>query len=202
MNKKTLLFSFLLISVNLAFSTVHTIVNSGFTFSPATLTIDAGDSVQFTIGGAHFIVEVDQTTWDANGNTPQSGGFTTPAGGGLILPADLDVGTHYYVCSPHAGMGMKGQIIVEPSTAKIEKENEFSFSVYPNPTSGMLFLDIKGINMGEVNSLKVYSISGAQVEDIPLINNSALDLSSLTKGIYFVQIKAGDAIMTRKIALQ
>ena len=95
MKKKSLLFSFLLLSVNLAFSTVHTIVNSGFTFSPATINIAFGDSVQFTIGGSHFVVEVDQTTWDANSNTPLSGGFITPAGGGLILPADLEVGTHY-----------------------------------------------------------------------------------------------------------
>ncbi len=89
--------------------TIHTIVDAGFTFSPAALTIAVGDTVNFTIGGAHNVVEVSFATWNANGNT-SNGGFQLPFGGGqLIFP---NAGTYYYVCSPHAGMGMKGQISV------------------------------------------------------------------------------------------
>lgn len=51
-------------------------------------------------------------TWSVNGNTPLSGGFTRPFGGGLLTPSTgLTVGTHYYVCSPHASSGMKGIIV-------------------------------------------------------------------------------------------
>lgn len=87
----------------------HTVVDAGFSFSPATLTINLGDTVVFSISPAHNVVEVTQTTWNNNGNT-SNGGFTLPFGGGTLVIGI--VGTYYYVCSPHAAMGMKGQITV------------------------------------------------------------------------------------------
>lgn len=96
-----------------AFCTTWTVVNSGFAFSPATLTITDGDIVQFTLASNHNAREVSQTTWNANGNTALSGGFQTAFSGGTVTAAQLTVGTHYYVCSPHAGGGMKATIIVQ-----------------------------------------------------------------------------------------
>src|ERR1035437_5829805 len=100
--KKKLFFSAFALYSGIALCTTVTIVNSGFTFSPASVTINTGDSIKFVLASAHDIVEVSQTTWNASGNTPLSGGFTTPFGGGLVLPAGLAAGTHYFVCSPHA----------------------------------------------------------------------------------------------------
>ncbi|MFZ1730441.1 MAG: plastocyanin/azurin family copper-binding protein [Bacteroidota bacterium] len=92
-------------------ATTHTIVNAGTSFVPATLTISLGDTVVYTLDPAHNVIEVEQTTWSNNGNTPKPGGFTLPFGGGTVIPAS--VGTYYYVCGPHASFGMKGMIIVE-----------------------------------------------------------------------------------------
>ena len=86
-----------------------TVVNAGFTFSPATLNVNAGDTITFSLAGIHNVVEVDQATWNANGNT-SNGGFTLPFGGGTLVL--IDPGTYYYVCQPHASQGMKGMIIV------------------------------------------------------------------------------------------
>jgi plastocyanin len=86
-----------------------TVTNAGFAFSPATVTIRAGDAVNFSLESIHNVVEVSKATWDANGNT-SNGGFTMPFGGGshtFNRP-----GIYYYVCSPHASLGMKGTIIV------------------------------------------------------------------------------------------
>jgi plastocyanin len=89
------------------------VTNSGFTFVPADVTIDAGDSVQWQLAGIHEVVEVTQQTWNANGNTPKPGGFSTPFGGGTVK---FDTpGTYFYVCSPHASLGMKGTITVNPA---------------------------------------------------------------------------------------
>src|ERR1035437_6539811 len=111
--KKTLLIAFAIYS-GVALCNTVTIVNSGSTFSPATVTITVGDTVKFTLASIHDAVEVSQATWNANGTTALSGGFSTPFGGGLVLPAQLTVGTHWYVCSPHAAsMHMKGVIIVK-----------------------------------------------------------------------------------------
>jgi plastocyanin len=95
-------------------ATTYTVINSGFTFSPASLTISVGDTVVFSLAGSHNTVEVSQATWNANGNTPLSGGFSTPFGGGTVIFSTA--GSHYYVCSPHASGGMKGVINVVLTT--------------------------------------------------------------------------------------
>lgn len=111
---KKILLSLLLVSISIAgYSKIWTINNSGSTFSPATITIVYGDTVRFTITVAHDAREVSQTTWNAGGTTALPGGFQTPFGGGLVLPTQLGVGTHYYICTPHVGIGMKGTIIVQ-----------------------------------------------------------------------------------------
>ncbi len=112
MKRKSIL-SLLLFSKSLiGFCTVWTVNNSGSTFSPATLTISPGDSVNFILASIHNAVEVDQSTWNSNGSAALSGGFQTPFSGGMVLPAQLATGTHYYVCTNHVSGGMKGTIIV------------------------------------------------------------------------------------------
>jgi len=89
----------------------RTVTSAGFTFSPADLTINAGDSVQWQLDSIHNVLEVNQATWNANGNTSKAGGFSTGFGGGTVK---LDTpGTYFYVCSPHAFQGMKGKITVQ-----------------------------------------------------------------------------------------
>lgn len=120
LKNKILLSLLLIVSWSAAYSKTWTVINSGLTFSPASLTIALGDTVSFVVASTHDAREVSQTTWNSNDITPLSGGFQTPDGGGLVLPAKLAAGTHYYVCSHHASFGMKGTIIVQscnkPST--------------------------------------------------------------------------------------
>lgn len=97
-------------------ATTWTINNSGNSFSPPTLTINVGDAVNFDISTVHNAKEVSQDTWNANGTTALTGGFLTNFGGGLVPAASLGLGTHYYVCDPHASAGMKGRIIVQNCT--------------------------------------------------------------------------------------
>lgn len=101
------------LTATLGFSTTNYIYNLGNSFAPDTITITVGDSVFFDLSSSHNAIEVSQTTWNSNGNSTLSGGFQTSYGGGLVLPSHLALGTHYYVCAPHASMGMKGVIIVQ-----------------------------------------------------------------------------------------
>jgi len=100
-----------------AFSTTHTITNSGSTFSPATITINLGDTVKFVLSSFHNAIEVSESTWNANGSTALANGFQTAFGGGTVLPDKLGLGTHWYVCTNHVGGGMKAKIIVQGCTA-------------------------------------------------------------------------------------
>lgn len=89
-----------------------TVSTVGNTFSPATVTIAAGDSVEFTLGAAHNVVEVAQSTWESSASSALSGGFSIGFGGTETVTFD-EPGTYYYVCAPHVALGMKGMIVVE-----------------------------------------------------------------------------------------
>ena len=118
--KNKILLTLLLIKLTLTgFSTVWPVSNMGNTFSSSTITINFGDTVNFLISGSHDAREVSLMTWNANGNTALFGGFQTNFGGGMVYPTQLGVGSHYYVCTPHASMGMKGIIIVQNCSAPI-----------------------------------------------------------------------------------
>ena len=86
----------------------HTINTVGMFFDPDTLYVTVGDTVIFNIGNLHNAVEVDSSTYVANGAT-SNGGFSFGVGTfEWIVP---QVQTYYYVCQPHAMMAMKGIIV-------------------------------------------------------------------------------------------
>lgn len=185
---KKLIFSvFLSILGITSYATIWTITNSGFTFSPASITITLGDSVNFNLGSIHDAVEVDQATWDANGATPLSGGFATPLGGGMVLPDKLSVGTHYYVCTVHVGSsGMKGIITVQNPTNIIVNEFDNNFSFYPNPVKAELFYNL---NVPETQEtyLRILNNTGQEVMGMEVKNGANhIDLTKLNSGLYYV----------------
>jgi plastocyanin len=195
---KKLLFSILFCAIVTAgFCTTWTITNSGFTFSPSTITITVGDDVNFTLASVHDAVEVSQATWNLNGNTPLSGGFQTAFGGGTVLPAQLTVGTHYYVCEPHASMGMKGTIIVQASTGIEDDPSLADLSVYPNPSDNILTIKAADNLMG--SKYLITNQTGSQLFNGRLAGElTMVDISRLKSGYYFVQV-AGQKRQTIKL---
>ena len=186
-----------------AFSTTWTITNSGDAFTPASLTINMGDMVVFSIASIHNAVEVSQATWNADGTTALTGGFQTPYGGGTVTSAQLSVGTHYYVCQAHASMGMKGVIIVQNSSGIAENTLKTNVFVSPNPSNGKFQLSINNIDFTKNSDLMIYNMIGEQVYQSTIINSKLnIDLSDQPKGIYFIKIINGQTILTRKTVIQ
>lgn len=183
----------IIISLSLAllgtagFCTTWTITNSGFTFSPATVTINFGDDVNFVLESMHNAVEVSQSTWDANGNTALAGGFQTPFGGGSVLTSKLGVGTHYYVCFPHASIGMKGIIIVQNPTGIAENNLPPDFTIYPNPADNLMTIRTNNNLAGA--QFFITDQTGRQIFNGKLVDyTTPIDISQLAPGIYLVQI--------------
>ncbi|MSP93029.1 MAG: hypothetical protein EXR79_14715 [Myxococcales bacterium] len=81
-------------------------------FEPASFAIKAGDSVEFTLEGMHNVIEVDKQTWDVDGSLPKLGGFAVDFGAKKVVTFPT-AGTYLYVCAVHAGLGMKGSIVVK-----------------------------------------------------------------------------------------
>ncbi len=205
MMKRITLMILLVSSGIYSYATTWTITNVNFTFSPATITIQAGDDVNFSIASIHQVAEVSQATWNANGNTQLPGGFSTPAGGGNVPASKLTVGTHWYVCVPHASGGMKGMIIVQPLTATKDITAPSAISIYPNPSNGKINLAIAGSGLSKNYNLNVYNIFGQNVyskTNTEIVSVSEIDLSNLAKGVYFIRLSDGTGIYTRKVLIQ
>lgn len=198
---KKLLLSTLLIGGAMFSSqaTTHLITISGFTFSPATVTANVGDTVAWVITGVHTATEVDNATWTANGNTPLSGGFNFNAASTSSLSSWIvctSAGTRYYVCSPHASMGMKGQINTAVGVEDIK--NDISLNIYPNPVTETLNLTVNNAPDAPV-SLEIVNVLGKKVIDLggkQVLSNETrrIDVTALPRGVYFLNILAENRI--------
>lgn len=206
--KKILLFALLLASsIGVGFAAKHTVSNAGATFSPTTLTIEVGEDVEFVLGSSHNAVEVTQETWDANGSTAKSGGFNVPYGGGEVVFSTA--GTYYYVCQPHAGIGMKGTIIVQQSTAISTVSDDIStFTVFPDPASENLTVSYT-LNTSASITIRLFNTVGIEVASIlkesqlPGQYRNTYSLNKgLTPGLYFVRINSESQSYTSKLFLR
>ena len=185
------------------FAKTWTITNSGFEFTPDTITINFGDSVKFSVSTFHIPVEISKTTWEADGKTPLPG-FSLPAGGGLVLPAQLGIGTHYYVCTNHNDMKMKGVIIVKQMIDIKAPKILGRINIFPNPSNGIFTINSSNSNSTSDINFEITDLQGK------IIYNGAkrsddlkieVDLVGIEKGVYFITLKNGTEIIREKIII-
>ncbi len=160
----------------------QTITTSGFTFSPNLLTVQAGATITATIGGGHTMTQVSEATWNANGNTPLSGGFNYGSGThqlNLTVP-----GTYYYVCAPHAGSGMKGRIVVEVNTGLAEQERP-TLLLYPNPANEAI--TVSGALAGRDTAV-LFDLEGREALRAAVPANGQLAVADVRAGTYVLHL--------------
>lgn len=179
-----------------------TINASGMNFTPSSLTITEGDTVEFAQTSSHPAREVSQATWNANGNT-SNGGFDNAHSGTKIK--FNTAGTYYYVCTVHFGSQMKGQIIVNPSTVNIEEEqNKVSVKAYPSPVVNNLTISID-LSKSEELTLDIYNLIGENIYSLNKAmyssgkNTIQVDFSDFPGGAYFVKVFGKEEQYTMKI---
>jgi plastocyanin len=154
------------------------ISTQGFTFSPDLISVQAGTDINVSIGGGHTMTEVSEATWNANGST-SNGGFNFISGNHVL---NLSIpGTYYYVCQPHASMGMKGRIIVETNTSVAEQDEEGLFTIFPNPAS-------EGISIAPGGqpgmTLRLIDAQGREALVHRLVGADHITIAHLAKGTY------------------
>lgn len=173
----------------------QTISTQGFTFNPSTLTVTAGTTITLNIGGAHTMTEVDEATWNANGNT-WNGGFNFD-GGTHTLTLDIP-GTYYYVCVPHANAGMKGRIIVESSTGVQGPINLVPVRAYPNPASTELFIPVP-----VSATAQLIDATGRVVLQRTLQGHDRIPVSDVPQGTYLVRLLdlEGRSLGTQQVSI-
>ena len=75
MKKNLLILSILILNIAISSGKTWIVTYSGFTFSPSTITINLGDTVNFQLSSIHSALEVSQATYNADENTALKGGF-------------------------------------------------------------------------------------------------------------------------------
>ena len=86
------------------------------------------------------------------------------------------------------------------------KENSFSnLLIYPNPASNSVTIDVGAMSYDElVNAqITVYDLMGRKNMQVQLnAQLTTIDLSSLSKGTYLIQVSNGSSVVTKKLLLQ
>ena len=180
----SILFSFALATA--VAQTSHTILATGLNYSPDSLVVTVGDTINFAVGGSHPTLEVDQSTWNNNGTTPKNNGFDYPNGTGSFVVSSAQ--TYYYVCTNHIGSGMKGKIIAQAMSQ--EEQTLEEWSVYPNPVQNRLNVELQ--NPNAIESMHIIDMQGRKLRDVEAGNTRDIDVSSLQDGMYILLIKQGN----------
>ncbi|MBK7956737.1 MAG: hypothetical protein IPK03_00600 [Bacteroidetes bacterium] len=125
--------SIAILSLMISFQAKSTIVTINATaankFSPDSVVIRWGDTIQFGNMSGHRAIEVSSTAWNANGKTAAAGGFNTVSAGNTIT--NLNIGVHYYVDTHFVATDtMKGRICVLQRIAPLSDCNDLFISEY------------------------------------------------------------------------
>lgn len=87
--------------------------------------------------------------------------------------------------------------IVAP--ASVEENNVGNVSIYPNPTNGMLTVNLTKVGI-EIETIELRDVTGRLVATVSPINGIVtFNLTNETAGIYFVTVKSSEGSITRKV---
>ena len=156
------------------------------------LSIDVGDTVRWT--------------WDSMGhNLVQLNGETEPGfGEGYVQSPGhqyshtfTTVGAHDYHCGPHPN-SMYGTVTVNDSSASVGDYENYSFSIYPNPSSDYVKITLPQLN--ETANIQVFDMLGKMnfSDTSDDLNNYKLDVSNYRAGVYFVTISTNNIRVSNK----
>ncbi len=88
----------------------------------------------------------------------------------------------------------------EASETYEEKLRETKVTIYPNPTKGMLWVDISGVDTFKDARISLYDLNGKLLQQWNSVSQSnAIDLSGQIPGMYLMQIAYDGKVSSWKI---
>ena len=177
--------------VSMAKAAIIPITVQASSFSPSAVTAACNDTIVWVWGqsGSHTTTSTTIPGCASAWNNPISISSPTFA---ITVPC---AGTYNYKCTPH---GFTGTITVTCPNGVPSINNSFLSSVYPNPFSNKLIIESSDADM-----ISFYNIVGEKIKSVTLQKGppkTEINLSDLTKGIYFYSVmREGAVIETKKI---
>jgi len=106
---------------------------------------------------------------------------------------------HYSIHSNAEGCNSDEEILSACETVNTTSKLEAQIYIYPNPTNGKVF--IAGINANDNIEIELFNNLGIKVlQDYGL--SDFIDISTLAKGFYTIQIEINESILIRKLIIQ
>ncbi len=113
-----------------------------------------------------------------------------------LLTAMTD-GTVSITATANDGSGVFGTveiIISNQSSNTIEQSIIYNLSIYPNPTTAQIVVSANST----IEAITIMDIMGRRVKTI-ISPNNAINVSDLSKGIYFLQIQIDENLLSKKM---
>ena len=80
---------------------------------------------------------------------------------------------------------------------------DYQFTIYPNPTHGLLRVQFNSIEGMKTGQITVYNTGGAQIKNLPVTNTvNDIDLLNQPAGVYFMAVQMNGRSITWKIIKQ
>lgn len=172
-------------------------------FIADTTVIHEGDTVSFinqSIGNGLI-----QYSWEFEGGTPLNSYESNPDivyyNEGIF---DVELLANIYDTYITDVELKENYITVLPATGINENNNNKNIEIFPNPGPGLFTINLNQENLYEI-IIDVYNILGELIFHSPYNNDTdqlKLDLTKQENGIYFVQIKSENGLLSKKIAVQ
>jgi hypothetical protein len=115
-----------------------------------------------------------------------------------IVSGRASINTPDVLCSKVRNGQIEDYSVIVSSSIGINQSKNYQFNIYPNPSNGIF--NIKGINT--TSDVRVLNIVGAELMKMNIQADQAIDLSSLAKGVYLIEINSNGAVETQKIIIE
>ena len=81
------------------------------------------------------------------------------------------------------------------STLSNTNFENIEYSIHPNPTSNLLHIEAKQV---DITAVELFDVQGKRVMQVNSANLSVIDVSHLTNGIYFIKVSTSVGELTKK----
>jgi hypothetical protein len=144
------------------------------------------------------------------GGLPAGGTYSGPGvSGGQFNPSAAGVGTKtitYSITTNSCTNAASQAIVVSPCTGVEENALSNVLTLYPNPTDGKFNIGISNPNFSEL-SINITDIQGKLVyseldKNITVDYTKQVDLSNLSKGIYYIKFNTSKEFKIQKLVIE
>jgi hypothetical protein len=114
---------------------------------------------------------------------------------------NIGSGVYTLIVTDAFGCSYTEEIEVESVTSAIHPEFDRTISVYPNPTSGFVTIEIDGLT-GAGAMVEIWSLDGRNLYNtVQVASTNRLDLNDLPGGVYVLKIRIDEQWTARKLTI-